>query len=106
MEQRGLQRSCPALGLLEERFEICAAVQPRRLRHQCSLSHARIPRGAQPLNGGVGLMQIFRCVALAAALALLPGAAFSQGDRKSTRLNSSHQIISYAVFCLKKKTAP
>src|SRR5258708_14035415 len=27
----------------------------------------------------------------------------SQSDRKSTRLNSSHQIISYAVFCLKKK---
>src|SRR5258708_11288175 len=26
-----------------------------------------------------------------------------QLDRKSTRLNSSHQIISYAVFCLKKK---
>src|SRR5258708_16222224 len=26
-----------------------------------------------------------------------------RGDRKSTRLNSSHQIISYAVFCLKKK---
>src|SRR5207244_12295379 len=33
---------------------------------------------------------------LAAELAL--------ADRKSTRLNSSHQIISYAVFCLKKKT--
>src|SRR5258708_18362132 len=28
---------------------------------------------------------------------------FWSGDRKSTRLNSSHQIISYAVFCLKKK---
>src|SRR5256885_6909739 len=27
-----------------------------------------------------------------------------QGDRKSTRLNSSHLVISYAVFCLKKKT--
>src|SRR5258708_26316866 len=27
-------------------------------------------------------------------------------DRKSTRLNSSHQIISYAVFCLKKKKNP
>src|SRR5258708_28148185 len=26
-------------------------------------------------------------------------------DRKSTRLNSSHQIISYAVFCLKKKNS-
>src|SRR5438132_2835762 len=25
------------------------------------------------------------------------------GDRKSTRLNSSHTVISYAVFCLKKK---
>src|SRR5258708_31657567 len=29
--------------------------------------------------------------------------ATSPLDRKSTRLNSSHQIISYAVFCLKKK---
>src|SRR5438034_4931356 len=27
-------------------------------------------------------------------------------DRKSTRLNSSHTVISYAVFCLKKKTKP
>src|SRR5258708_15376690 len=27
---------------------------------------------------------------------------FGGADRKSTRLNSSHQIISYAVFCLKK----
>src|SRR2546422_10726542 len=28
---------------------------------------------------------------------------FTPGDRKSTRLNSSHGYISYAVFCLKKK---
>src|SRR5207244_12965403 len=28
------------------------------------------------------------------------------GDRKSTRLNSSHQIMSYAVFCWKRKTVP
>src|SRR5258708_29472935 len=34
------------------------------------------------------------------AFALLEGGKL---DRKSTRLNSSHQIISYAVFCLKKK---
>src|SRR5258708_18706996 len=27
-----------------------------------------------------------------------------RSDRKSTRLNSSHQIISYAVFCLKRKS--
>src|SRR5256885_8766969 len=30
-------------------------------------------------------------------------AAEAAGDRKSTRLNSSHLVISYAVFCLKKK---
>src|SRR5256885_11614100 len=29
-----------------------------------------------------------------------------EADRKSTRLNSSHLVISYAVFCLKKKTRP
>src|SRR5690242_21423865 len=32
----------------------------------------------------------------------LPG-CHPEGDRKSTRLNSSHMSISYAVFCLKKK---
>src|SRR5258708_30278557 len=32
-----------------------------------------------------------------------PDRTTSTRDRKSTRLNSSHQIISYAVFCLKKK---
>src|SRR5256885_11746666 len=31
------------------------------------------------------------------------GVARNPGDRKSTRLNSSHLVISYAVFCLKKK---
>src|SRR5437667_4181485 len=40
------------------------------------------------------------------ALALLAGAVPRRArDRKSTRLNSSHITISYAVFCLKKKTA-
>src|SRR5256885_9611157 len=32
------------------------------------------------------------------------GETLRSGDRKSTRLNSSHLVISYAVFCLKKKT--
>src|SRR5260221_6350663 len=31
---------------------------------------------------------------------------FEKKDRKSTRLNSSHTVISYAVFCLKKKKKP
>src|SRR3712207_819620 len=34
----------------------------------------------------------------------IPLVVSNQGDRKSTRLNSSHANISYAVFCLKKKT--
>src|SRR2546426_6776610 len=33
----------------------------------------------------------------------LPAARCGREDRKSTRLNSSHLVISYAVFCLKKK---
>src|SRR5690606_40886875 len=36
-------------------------------------------------------------------LGLICAVALAQGDRKSTRLNSSHVKISYAVFCLKKK---
>src|SRR5215216_557562 len=43
---------------------------------------------------------------LGAAAGLVPvpnDSGRRSGDRKSTRLNSSHQIISYAVFCLKKK---
>src|SRR5699024_12103000 len=35
---------------------------------------------------------------------LLGAGPFPDSDRKSTRLNSSHVSISYAVFCLKKKT--
>src|SRR3712207_6895015 len=34
------------------------------------------------------------------------GSSVGMGDRKSTRLNSSHANISYAVFCLKKKKQP
>src|SRR5256885_8569888 len=34
------------------------------------------------------------------------GKNIRDGDRKSTRLNSSHLVISYAVFCLKKKKMP
>src|SRR5205807_8609039 len=47
------------------------------------------------------LSGLFLAVALPACLL-----SFSRGgylDRKSTRLNSSHLVISYAVFCLKKK---
>src|SRR2546422_10637123 len=38
-----------------------------------------------------------------ASSAIITATTKSGGDRKSTRLNSSHGYISYAVFCLKKK---
>src|SRR3712207_8976116 len=40
---------------------------------------------------------------LVTALERAPGDRLAERDRKSTRLNSSHANISYAVFCLKKK---
>src|SRR5690606_40731375 len=46
--------------------------------------------------------QLQRAVAGGVPAAVQPAPA--GGDRKSTRLNSSHVKISYAVFCLKKKT--
>src|SRR5436190_14283407 len=42
-------------------------------------------------------------IAAPPAEATLAAASRSTPDRKSTRLNSSHTVISYAVFCLKKK---
>src|SRR3712207_8916030 len=55
------------------------------------------PIGRDPSSGG------YRRFAWTAADAELR-AWFADRDRKSTRLNSSHANISYAVFCLKKKT--
>src|SRR2546421_2682055 len=40
---------------------------------------------------------------MASTAPMFPLASEENGDRKSTRLNSSHDQISYAVFCLKKK---
>src|SRR5258708_19117819 len=54
-----------------------------------------------PLQGASGsLADFFSLLVIFPALFCF---LFLLRDRKSTRLNSSHQIISYAVFCLKKK---
>src|SRR5258708_31975900 len=57
-----------------------------------SAPHAAAPQAQSPST---------HCAPATAQAA--PPAPGSHTDRKSTRLNSSHQIISYAVFCLKKK---
>ena len=48
------------------------------------------------------LTTVLSAVAITAPLAVSADST-PKADRKSTRLNSSHQTISYAVFCLKKK---
>src|SRR5438034_3627354 len=55
------------------------------------LLRLRVARSAQPR------------LLLEAAPLLLGIVQLAERDRKSTRLNSSHTVISYAVFCLKKK---
>src|SRR5688572_30966999 len=45
------------------------------------------------------------CGSIGRSVAVLCAALGVGADRKSTRLNSSHSQISYAVFCLKKKTS-
>src|SRR5258708_10377305 len=67
---------------------------------------AEVQRNPGLLIGNLGptLSKALTGYAIAAAVALAAaGIASLIRDRKSTRLNSSHQIISYAVFCLKKK---
>src|SRR5258708_14897121 len=57
--------------------------------------------GVTHTGGGISDINIGLLIILGVTSIGVYGVAL---DRKSTRLNSSHQIISYAVFCLKKKT--
>src|SRR5258708_11429819 len=71
------------------------------------IPHFRIQSGAQTRRRQTTEEDKFRCLTaiqreLEHAL-VVDNLSHSRADRKSTRLNSSHQIISYAVFCLKKK---
>src|SRR3989442_3486878 len=61
-------------------------------------SHAESVHPGQIVDGDVDLLYMHEML----ALALLPFNEIGTIDRKSTRLNSSHVRISYAVFCLQK----
>src|SRR5690348_17513565 len=65
--------------------------------------------GHEPYVGDVAIaeghiMRVGKSLDMAARQTIdCKGLVIAPGDRKSTRLNSSHPSISYAVFCLKKK---
>src|SRR3712207_8855685 len=61
---------------------------------------AQVPDGERP---GAELLRPYRVLDLTGEYGELAGRLLADLDRKSTRLNSSHANISYAVFCLKKK---
>src|SRR5260363_481535 len=75
--------------------------------HQKSATAARAAskaRARSEHSGGLQRTSAARAGRVDAQLqALWRPVCLHHPDRKSTRLNSSHQIISYAVFCLKKK---
>src|SRR5437762_12085092 len=92
-------------------MSLYAGVRPGNFHRHCvSLFFFRRPRHPR----GLPSFPTRRSSDLAVHETALPTRTFSgaldveveraaEGDRKSTRLNSSHRCISYAVFCLKKK---
>src|SRR5438034_5766642 len=70
-------------------FRSCDVGAPRPTEQMDFVNTAEL---ADVIDGGVDVVGGDQC-----------GDAETAGDRKSTRLNSSHTVISYAVFCLKKK---
>src|SRR5207249_12048399 len=77
---------------------------PSRTNRHPSLASAVRSRGRNDHgDGGVSISVGSTKSAIVSSHASYFGNAAASRDRKSTRLNSSHVSISYAVFCLKKK---
>src|SRR5207247_9870010 len=79
--------------------------EPRPTTHACAAGRIAVPDPARNERRGVpvGALPRRQGVFRSRICDRAAGRDASGGDRKSTRLNSSHEWISYAVFCLKKK---
>src|SRR5437773_7938124 len=62
-----------------------------------------VPVSGPPVENATIVISRGLITAIGKDVTIPPEAWVIEGDRKSTRLNSSHITISYAVFCLKKK---
>src|SRR5256884_5020143 len=80
LQEKGVQHL-----FLQTAVGLAAVNGLKRLGRSIGMDKAQVPNGRPPQ---LGILFRLRCLE----------------DRKSTRLNSSHGYISYAVFCLKKKT--
>src|SRR3712207_7286648 len=85
-------------------FPYTTLFRSRESKPRANRTHLALQAKSKPLKEGYRLqVSGYRGVGdLGSEASSLPGSLFP-GDRKSTRLNSSHANISYAVFCLKKK---
>src|SRR5438132_7019760 len=100
------QRLAGARGVeLDLLLRRCENARAFTARHALGLLHQIAGSVLRLLDDVAGALARFThdCLRLAARFAQLLLALLGRGDRKSTRLNSSHTVISYAVFCLKKK---
>src|SRR5256884_5822609 len=84
---------------------------PRETRAECvELDEASLPAGAVRVAVSHSTLNYKDALAITGRspvvrqFPMVPGIDLAGTDRKSTRLNSSHGYISYAVFCLKKKS--
>src|SRR5207245_10409211 len=84
---------------LHDALPISVEIEAMRLalRHKEDLAHLGTIQDSITLQQGVSFGAVWTVYQVARRLGI------AKADRKSTRLNSSHGSISYAVFCLKKK---
>src|SRR3712207_8086700 len=87
---------------LHDALPILAQPEPAHVAPGAA-AHRPRRRAAVPPQLGPGRRHGGAAVRRGRPRAVRPGDLPARGDRKSTRLNSSHANISYAVFCLKKK---
>src|SRR5690606_15679351 len=100
--QRELLQSTPGLVLAHAGFE--EARQAAGAGRRGTAAQQRLRRGQDGCPAAEQLQQHGVATLLARVrIAAVEQQPLDAGDRKSTRLNSSHVKISYAVFCLKKK---
>src|SRR5262245_63579690 len=85
------------LAVLRRPDQLALHLGPRQLAHD-AVAHPHLPQDERLAVLVEDQLRAPRLARLAAA-----GQGDDAADRKSTRLNSSHLGISYAVFCLKKK---